>query len=463
MSALLIENARIWDGTGAEPYPGSVLVDGNRFGAVAPAGEPLPADGAPRLDAGGKFLMPGLVEGHAHPSFTDVDRATALGELSPEDHTLLTMDNARRLLAAGFTSACSAASAKMRLDVAVRDAIESGLVDGPRLLAASPEITVTGGLGDASHLHLHQDSFGLVADGPEQIRHQVRLCLREGVDTVKINISGDHAVESALPEATVMSAAEVTVAVEATHAIGRRVAAHARAAASVKHAVGCGVDIIYHCDYADDEALDLLESVKDRVFTGPAIGIVIGRIESLEGDNTRRGQMLLGRLRRTLESSSRTNTEMRRRGIRIVVGGDYGFAVNPQGTNARDLEHFVTHFGFSESEALQAATRIGGEIMLQGDELGLIRPGYLADLLLIDGDPLRDVRVLQDARAPRHDNEGRRSLRTLRRSAPHHAPRLTHPPTPQIPPGHRGRCRGGRRPNVRRDHRESRNIRVAPD
>ena len=96
------------------------------------------------------------------------------------------------------------------------------------------------------------------------------------------------------------------------------------------------------------------------------------------------------------ETTCRTHNEMRKRGIRIVVGGDYGFAVNPQGTNARDLQHFVTHFGFSPSEALQAATRTGGEIMRRGHELGLVRQGYLADLLLIDGDPLTDVRVLQD-------------------------------------------------------------------
>lgn len=87
---------------------------------------------------------------------------------------------------------------------------------------------------------------------------------------------------------------------------------------------------------------------------------------------------------------------MRKRGIRIVPGGDYGFAVNPQGTNARDFEHFVTHFGFTPSEALQAGTRIGGQIMERGHELGLVKPGYLADLLLIDGDPLQDIRVLQD-------------------------------------------------------------------
>ena len=114
---LLIDGARVWDGTGAPPFPGKVLVDGERIAAVAPQAETVAADGAERIDAAGKFLMPGLVEGHAHLSFVDTPRGTALGELPPEDHALLTMDAARRLLGAGFTSACSAAAAKIRLDV----------------------------------------------------------------------------------------------------------------------------------------------------------------------------------------------------------------------------------------------------------------------------------------------------------------------------------------------------------
>ncbi len=393
---LLIEGAMVWDGTGATAFPGKVLIDGERISAVAPQGEALASDGAERIDGTAKFLMPGMVEGHSHLSFVDVARGTALGELPPEEHTLLTMNAARQLLAAGFTSACSAAAAKIRIDVAIRDAIEDGLIDGPRLLAASPELTVTGGLGDGRRLHLPLQSFGLPVDGADEMRRAVRLCLREGVDTIKLNISGDIGAEAAPQDAAVMTDDEVAAAVDATHGIGRRVAAHARASQSVKRAVRHGVDIIYHCDFADAEALDLLESVKDRVFTGPAIGLVIARLEALRGDNSRRGRIAFDRFQRLYEASCRTHQEMRKRGIRIVLGGDYGFAANPQGTNARDLEHFVTHFGFTASEALQAATRTGGEIMQRGDELGQVRPGYLADLLLVDGDPVKDVRVLQD-------------------------------------------------------------------
>ncbi|MBL8673978.1 MAG: amidohydrolase family protein, partial [Rhodospirillales bacterium] len=125
-------------------------------------------------------------------------------------------------------------------------------------------------------------------------------------------------------------------------------------------------------------------------------GIVLARIDSLRGDNSPQGRAVYERLKPLYEATCRTHGEMRRRGIRVVAGGDYGFAGNPQGTNARDLEHFTRHFGFSPSEALLAATRTGGQIMRRGHELGMVRPGYLADLLLVDGDPLADIRVLQD-------------------------------------------------------------------
>ena len=107
---------------------------------------------------------------------------------------------------------------------------------------------------------------------------------------------------------------------------------------AVKRAVRHGVDIIYHCDFADDEALDMLEGVKDRIFTGPAFSLIVNRLESLRGDNTPRGRVISDRLKALYDASCGVHVEMRKRGIRILVGGDYGFADNPQGNNARDLE-----------------------------------------------------------------------------------------------------------------------------
>ena len=389
MGATVISNAVIWDGTGKKPFPGSVLIEGDRIKAVAP--EVSVASGAVEIDAKGKTLMPGLIDGHSHLSFTDIAAGPVLGEIPPEEHTLKTMHNARTVLDAGFTGAYGAASAKIRLDVVIRDEIESGRIPGPRLRAASPEITVSAGLGDANLLHMPRDSFGLVANGVDEIIRAVRLCVREGVDNIKINISGQDLFDA---EKTVMKEGEVRAAVETAHEFGKQIAAHARASESVKRAVRCGVDVIYHCDFADEEALDALESVKDRIFCAPAIGLQHTALHEAEPWGITTAMAEARGVRRLIEMSSKTHAAMRECGIRIAIGGDYGFAWNPQGTNARDIAHFVDYFGFSPSEALQAATRIGGEMM--GNETGLVREGWLADLLLVDGDPLEDVALLQD-------------------------------------------------------------------
>jgi imidazolonepropionase-like amidohydrolase len=194
---------------------------------------------------------------------------------------------------------------------------------------------------------------------------------------------------------TVMMDDEIRTAVEIAHDFGKQIACHARAAGSVKRAVRNGVDVIYHCDFADEEALDLLESVKDKVFVGPAVGLLHNTLYEAEAFGMTREVCESMGFYRKMEATKATYREMRKRGIRVVPGGDYGFAWTPQGTNARDLEHFVRLFGYSATEALLSATKVGGELMAMGDELGQIRDGYLADLLLVRGNPVQDVSILQ--------------------------------------------------------------------
>jgi imidazolonepropionase-like amidohydrolase len=277
--------------------------------------------------------------------------------------------------------------------VVIRNAINAGELPGPRLRACGPEITVTGGLGDERREHQYRESFAMVADGPAEILKLARLCVRENVDSIKLNISGDdHTRTGGLPR-TVMSEEEIRAGVTAAHDYHRMVNAHCRAAESVKRAVRCGVDVIYHCEHVDEEALDLLESVKDRVFAGPAIGLLHAAVHEAPEGTIHKGVqqgIALG-----LEAASRAYPEMKKRGIRVVIGGDYGFARTPQGENARDIEHFVNHLGYTASEALVCATRYGAELMGLGDEAGQIREGFLADLILVDGDPVADVRLLQ--------------------------------------------------------------------
>ena len=343
MARILLRNCRVWDGTGTAPYPADVLVEGERIRAVARERGQLEAPGAEVIEAGGMTLMPGLVEGHAHITFVNGARPTDLGDTPPEEHTLIAARNARVLLDHGFTGAYSAASAKLRIDVVIRNAIEAGELPGPRLRACGPEITVTGGLGDERRAHQFRDSFAMFADGAPEVTKLARLCVREGVDSIKLNISGDdHTRSGALPR-TVMSEDEIRAGVTVARDFHRMVNAHCRAAESVKRAVRCGVDVIYHCEHADEEALDMLESVKDRVFVGPAIGLLHAAVhEAPEGAlhaGIRRGYDL------GLAAASRTYPEMKKRGIRVVIGGDYGFARTPQGENARDIEQFVRHLG----------------------------------------------------------------------------------------------------------------------
>lgn len=395
MSSYLFRNVTVWDGINDEAYEGEVLVEGNRIKTVARGANQISSDNAAEvIDGHKRFLMPGLVEGHCHLSFVGPTRNQDLGEIPPEEHLLKTCRNATMILNHGFTSCYSAASAKLRIDVVVRQEIEDGYLAGPRYRAAGPEITVTGGLGDERKAHMHAESFGMLADGRDEIRKAVRLCCRENVDNVKFNVSGDEFVGHARAEIVSLSEEELRVGVETAHDWGKRVACHSRAAESVKRAVRAGVDCIYHCDFADEEALDMLESVKHRVIVGPAFGLVHNSV--FEGDVVGLTKEVVDRmgLPRKLEHTVATYHEMRKRGMRVVVGGDYGFTITPMGQNARDIGHFVKFFGYTPAEALKCATAVGGDLMGHKGELGVITAGALADILLVDGNPLLDQSVL---------------------------------------------------------------------
>ncbi len=400
MPDYLITNARILDATGREPFSGAVRVEGHRIAAVTPGVAP-PAEGAVVIDARGATLMPGLVESHAHIGLADLP-SPELTRLPVEEHMLITVRNARTMLDCGYTSAFSAAAPKPRLDVVLKREIDAGRVPGPRLLANGPEITVTGGLGDTNRLHLpHHETptFSWVADGPDAIRRVCRILAREGVDLLKLNLSGDLGTSAWPSEETPMSEAEVAAAMEVARARGLRVAAHCRSADSVVMAVRQGIEVIYHANYADERALDALESARDRVFVGPALGLTYNLSQGAgQGAGTaERARAFERELAVTVEAVAR----MRARGIRVLPGGDYGFPATPHGTYARDLWLFVKLLGFSPMDAIVAATRLGGELMGRPGELGVIAPGALADLLLVEGDPLADIEILQDRGALR--------------------------------------------------------------
>jgi imidazolonepropionase-like amidohydrolase len=398
MRRTLIAGTTIFDGSGTAPFAGEVLVEDQRIVAVQPGGG-LPRGDARVIDGAGATLMPGLIEPHGHVSYPDAARNADFTRLPPEEHVLVTVRNARTMLDCGYTSVLSAAAAKPRLDVVIRNEINAGRIPGPRYLANGPEITVSGGLGDENLLHLpHHETptFAWVADGPDEIRKVCRLLVREGVDLLKLNISGDTGPRNSRSERAVMTDAEVAAAMEIARAAGVRVCAHARSAESVKMCVRHGIGIIYHANFADEEALDLLEANRDWCFVGPALGLTYQACHAAGEWGFTPAMARERGLLQELEVSVDTMGRMRKRGIKVLPGGDYGFAWNPHGTYARDLLLFVDVLGFTPMETLIAATRLGAEIMDMAAELGQIKPGYLADLLLVDGDPLADIKRLQN-------------------------------------------------------------------
>jgi imidazolonepropionase-like amidohydrolase len=189
---------------------------------------------------------------------------------------------------------------------------------------------------------------------------------------------------------------EIRVCVEEAKAWGKRVAAHARSCWSVKQCVKQGIEVIYHASFTDNEALDLLEAHKTEHFIAPGLAWLINTCyHASQWGLTKDVTTKMG-YHRELEAAVESMKAMRKRGIRILPGGDYGFAWTPHGTNAKDLEYFVKYVGMSTMEALLSATAWGGPMMRMGKVIGYIREGYLADILLIDGDPLADITVLQD-------------------------------------------------------------------
>jgi imidazolonepropionase-like amidohydrolase len=194
---------------------------------------------------------------------------------------------------------------------------------------------------------------------------------------------------------TYMTDAEVSAAVEEAHRVGKRVAAHARSTESIKQCLRLGVDIIYHASYIDEEAADMFEARKDDVFVAPGLHWLVATLYEAAAFGYPQAAAEAVGYKDELDNGIIGLKEIHKRGVRILPGGDYGFAWTPHGTNARDIEHFVNLLGFSPMEAIRAATVLGGEIFQRAHELGRVAPGYLADLLLVDGDPSKDVTVLQ--------------------------------------------------------------------
>src|SRR5262249_13439386 len=377
--------------------PGRAPVQGNRVARIGRGTRSLPSAGVTVIDGAGATLMPGMCEAHTHFGWTNSKTLDAIEKRPQEEHTFGGASMAKLYLDQGWPSCVGAATPKPRQDCVIRNAINSGQIPGPRYLAASQEITVTGSLGDdmLPHLQFPEMSFGCVVDGPDSMRKAVRMFLKYGVDQVKLNLSGDNLVPGADAKTSWMSDEEVAVPAHEVKVRGKRLASHARSSESVKQSMRHGVEVIYHASFTDEEGLDMLEARKDRIFVAPGLSVIIrllyeGEVVGITNDMAKRMGYEL-----ELEAACNSMKTMLRRGIRVLPGGDYGFAWAPHGENAKDLEYFVKYLNMTPMEVLISATRWGGQIMMRKD-LGELREGWLADLLLVDGDPLANISILQD-------------------------------------------------------------------
>jgi imidazolonepropionase-like amidohydrolase len=380
--ATLFTNVWIFDGSGSPRFQGEVLVEGDRITQVSRGQESIACDGAHRIDGNGATLMPGLIESHAHLSFpSSVGRIIRDRQLPPEENLLVTAYNARVYLDHGFTSAYSAGSKGPRFEIALKKEIDGGYLPGPRLVPSTFE---------------RPANADKARSGPEAVRQFVAAMAADGVKSVKLLLSGDDAFGLGGSQKVEYAEDEVAAAAQQARESGIWLAAHAQAAEAVKMAARHGFRIIYHCTYADDEAMDLIEARKDEIFLAPAIGIVyakayLGEAFGFTPEKVRESGFL-----EAIERNVALYARLRQRGIRILPGGDYGFPWNPIGDNARDLELFVKLFGWDPKEALKAATQWGAELMGMGDCLGLVREGFLADLLLVRDDPVTHIARLRD-------------------------------------------------------------------
>ncbi|KAF8575219.1 hypothetical protein K439DRAFT_1649598 [Ramaria rubella] len=392
---ILFCNVNILDSTGREPYLGDVLVRGNRIASVGPkvALESVESDAARIIEGNGRTLMSGLVDAHTHFTWTNAGSLNALGEMATPNTWSSSLDDS--FLDCGYTMCLGAASAKQRIDCVIRDAINEGTIPGPRFLANAKEIAPR----DGSLV----DDITAFADTPEELAQIIKDNVTLGIDQIKLSMSGEEITERLRAEDTTFKDECVAAAVELAHEAGIRVCSHARSDESIIQCLQYGVDIIYHASFISDATMDALEAQKERVFVAPGINWLYATLYDAEAYGYGPAKAEAAGYRRELEVSIAALKEMHARGIRILPGGDYGlyahsyvrFAWSPHGTY-RDLEHFVKLLDYTPMDAILAGTALGGELMMRPNELGKVQPGFFADLILVDGNPLENINLLSD-------------------------------------------------------------------
>lgn len=395
-------NARLIDGHGGDPVDGAaVLVEGTKIakvGKTADFGE-SPNGNMRVLDLDGKTLMPGLIEGHFHISFWGVRELPDLDlKLPAERTTVYAVKNAELALRCGYTGVASA-GALYRIDVTIRDMIDEGIIPGPRMAASGRDVCATSGMLDwnPSFWKLGMEGLSIFADGVDEVRRAVRQNIKEGCDVIKLYVTGEGLLRPGVPpEETMYSFEEIAVAVDEAHKRNRQIAAHVRGNDGVKLCVEAGVDVLEHATYADDEAVEMIAARKDDIFIVPGLGYHWGILTKGEACGIPPDMMAATEYQEEWDLGCVAMRKLKDAGVRVVPGGDYGFVWCPHGEYAKDIELFVTDMGFTPMEAIVAATKHGAELLRLDHLCGTVDEGKCADLIVVNGDPVADIAILQD-------------------------------------------------------------------
>jgi imidazolonepropionase-like amidohydrolase len=392
----VIRNGQLMPGTGSKPTSdGVVVVSDGRIDYAGPAAGAPPVTPDQTIDARGGTILPGLVEAHFHPTYFNVAELQDLDTKYPVEYvTLLASVNAKLALECGYTAARSGGSL-FNIDVWLKKAIENDLIPGPRLAASGREICGVGGLMDwnPDFRKIGMEGLVLLINGPEEARSAVRKLVKDGIEWVKTYPTGDAAAPRVNDHHTLcMTFEEMNAVVATAHNHGLKVTGHCRANQGIKNALRAGYDTLEHGTFMDSEALELLLERNTPVV--PALQFEWASIE--RGPDVGMSQEVIDGHKETLEGGAESARMILKAGGRLGMGGDYGFFWNAHGDYAKELTFFVKYVGFSPLDVITCATRTGAEIMGREKEFGTLEAGKLADVLVVDGDVMADVSLLED-------------------------------------------------------------------